>query len=456
MPNAAGIELRNATGNSALCCLKMVSGARMLGKLTLIRDGLKADGMARHGSMMAIFGLLGGFFAYLYQLSMGIMLTPVQYGMLLSLTSLFAIIMIASQAIQTTLAKFTSKFRAENSLGKINYLWRFSLKRTLVFGAALFLALALLTPLFSRFLHIDNQLYPIVLFSSLILAFAVPANLGVLQGLQRFFPLGFSTSFSAFLRFAIGASLVYLGFKLYGGLIPFLIANIIVFLITLSFLKDLDRAGNEKCEVSGLSSYTGLAFLAIFAFAVLTNIDVVLAKHYLSPENAGNYSAISVLGRIALYAPMGVAVAMFPKTSELFEMGRGHRSILRKAMLLTLLLAGGVVIIYWLFPDFIVNLLFGGEYPLAIPYLFKYGLAMSFFAISFLFLSLFLSRNQTKVAYAFLSAMLIEIGLIIFFHASIAQIVDIMLISGTLCLVFILPFYLRERRREAGGGIYNR
>ena len=52
--------------------------------------------------------------------------------------------------------------------------------------------------------------------------------------------------------------------------------------------------------------------------------------------------------------------------------------------------------------------------------------------------------------------MLIEIGLIIFFHASIAQIVDIMLISGALCLVFILSFYLRVRRREAGGGIYNR
>jgi len=125
----------------------MVSRARMLGRLTLIGEGLRTDGMARHGSMMAIFGLLGGFFGYLYQLSMGIMLTPVQYGMLFSLTSLFAIIMIASQAIQTTLAKFTSKFRAENALGKINYLWRFSLKRTLLFGAVLFLALALLTPL---------------------------------------------------------------------------------------------------------------------------------------------------------------------------------------------------------------------------------------------------------------------------------------------------------------------
>ncbi|MFQ5917794.1 MAG: polysaccharide biosynthesis protein, partial [Candidatus Binatia bacterium] len=124
----------------------------------------------------------------------------------------------------------------------------------------------------------------------------------------------------------------------------------------------------------------------------------------------------------------------------------GHRSVLRKAMLLTLLLAGGVVMIYWLFPDFIVNFLFGGKYLFTIPYLFKYGLAMFFYALSFLSLNFFLSRNQTKVAYAFLIAMLIEIGLIISFHDSIAQIVDIMLISGALCLTFMLPFYLRVRR----------
>jgi len=154
-----------------------------------------------------------------------------------------------------------------------------------------------------------------------------------------------------------------------------------------------------------------------------------------------------------LYAPMGVAVAMFPKTSKLFEMGRGQRSVLSNAMRLTLLLAGAVVI-YWLFPDFFLNLLFGGKYLFAIPYLFKYGLAMFFFGPSFLFLNFFLSRNQIKVAYALLIAMLVEIGLIILFHASIAQIVDIVLISGALCLAFMLPFYLRVRR--AGVGIYDR
>jgi O-antigen/teichoic acid export membrane protein len=416
----------------------------MLYKLSSIKQRVKADDMTRHSTMMVTFGLVAGFFNYLYQLSMGILLTPAQYGTLFSLTSLLAIVMILSQSFQTSATKFVSKFKAQNNLGGINYLWKFSLKRTLLLGLGLFLALAMLTPLLSRFLNIENEWYFIILFFSFILAFALPINWGVLGGLQRFLPLGFSTALWAFLKLSIGVLLVYLGLGVYGGLLPFPLAYFIVFLITLLLLKDLSTAGNQKCEVSGLFSYTGLTFLAILSFAVLTNIDVILVKHYLTPEGAGNYSAISVLGRIALYAPAGVAIAMFPKTSSLFEIGGSYHLLMRKATLYTLILGGGVVILYWLFPEFIVSFVFQGKYSPVTPFLFKYGLAMFFFALSFLIFTYLLSLNQTKIAYSLLAAMILELGLITLFHSSIGQIVNIMLISGVACLIFMIPFYLKE------------
>jgi O-antigen/teichoic acid export membrane protein len=417
----------------------------MLYKLRSIRERVKADDLTRHSTMMVAFGLVAGAFSYLYQLSMGILLTPAQYGTLFSLTSLLAIIMILSQSFQTSITKFVSRFKAQNNLGRINYLWKFSLKRAFLLGLGLFLALAGLTPLLSRFLNIENGWYFIILFLSFILAFALPVNWGILGGLQRFLPLGFSTALWAFLKFFIGILLVYLGLGIYGGLLPLPLAYFIVFSITLLFLKDLPTAGNQKCEVSGLFSYTGLTFLAILSFTMLTNIDVILVKHYLSPDNAGNYSAISVLGRIALYAPAGVAIAMFPKTSSLFEIGGSYRLLVRKAILYTLLLSGGVVIVYWFFPEFIVSFVFRGKYSLATAFLFKYGLAMFFFALSFLTLNYLLSLNQTKIAYPLLAAMILELGLITLFHSSIGQIVNIMLISGITCLVFMIPFYLKAR-----------
>lgn len=414
------------------------------------KQRMKTDDMTRHGTIMVVFTLLASFFIYIYQLAMGALLTPAEYGTLLSLLSLFTIVSIFSQTIQTSVSKFTSKFKVQNRLGAIKYLWKFFLKRTLLLGSAMFLVLALLSPLISGFLNIDNTWYFILLFSALILYFTFPANLGVLQGLQRFIPLGFSHAITNFLRLAIGVLLVYLGYGVYGALLCIPLAILIGFAISLALMRDVARIKNERVEVRGLSTYTGLALLAIFAFGMLTNIDVVLAKHYLSPENAGNYSAISILGRIALLAPMGVAVAMFPKTSDLFEAGKAHRPLLLKAMALTVLLAGAVVLVYWLFPDFIINLLFGGKYPFAIPYLFKYGLAMALFAIAFLLLSYFLSLNKTKVAFPFLGVMLLQLALIAFFHSSIAQLVDIMLLCSIACLALALPFYLELRKVSYG------
>ena len=417
----------------------------MLNRLTSIKANIMTDDMTRHGIMMVVFGLIGAFLNYIYQLAMGWLLTPEDYGIVISLLSLLVIFSVFSSVINNTVTRFVSKESAYNKWGRVNYLWKFFLKRAFILGLAIFVVLALLTPVISRFLNIGNNWYPITLFFSFVLTFAIHANLGTLRGLQRFLHLGITGTLLAFLKLAIAAALVYMGFRVIGALLSFAVAGAIGFFVSRYFLRASSTAGNEKVEVSGLHSYAGLAFLALLAFAVLTNVDIILAKHYLSAVDAGNYSAISVMGKAALFIPGGIAIAMFPKTSQLFEVSGDHRSLLRKAILLTLLLASGVVIIYWLFPQFIVNTLFLGKYPTAVPYLFKYALAMAFFAISSLLMFYFLSLNRTKVAYFLIGAMLLELCLIILFHSSIVQIVNIVLLSGAVCLVLILTFYMVVR-----------
>ena len=424
--------------------------------LTSIKAKIMTDDMTRHGTIMVAFGLMAGLINYGFQLTMAIMLTPAQYGTLYSLLSLLVILSIFSSAINTSITKFASTFKAQGKLDRVSYLWRFYLKRTFIIGLAAFLVLSLLSPLISGFLNIDNNWYLIVLFLSLILVFMLPVNYGILRGTQRFIPLGSSNTLIAFLKLSVGALLVYLGWGVYGGLFAFIIAQVAVFAITLFFLRDLTRVGNEKVEIRGFHSYAALSMLAIAAFTLLTNIDVILVKHYLGPEVTGNYSAISTLGKVAFIAPGGIAIAMFPKTSELFEANSAHRPVLLKAILLTVLLAGGVVVIYWLFPQFITNFLFGGKYSLVSPYLFKYGGAMLLFAISFLLMNYFLSLNQTKVAYSLVVAMLAQLGLIIAFHSTIAEVVNIMLISGFLSVALMLPLYLKMRSIRSGNNLSER
>lgn len=426
----------------------------MLHRARLVIGRIKSDDMARHGVLMAAFGFALGLFNYLYQLAMGRMLQPEDYGVLMSLTSLFLIVSIFSLAIRTAMAKFVSKYHAEGNMTAVSNLWRLHLKRTLVIGVVVFIVAALLSPIISGFLRIGNYWYPLTLFSALILAFAVPVNYGTLNGLHRFSQLGWTTTLWALLKLVLAIVLIKLGFGLYGGLLPFLIAFIIIFAITLSLLKDLRGGNKNKVAIVGFRSYLGLSFVAILAYTVLTNIDIVLVKRFLSAEQAGNYAAIAALGRAALFAPMGIALAMFPKSSGLHEMGKSHRPVLLMGVLLTLLISGVVVVIYWIDPEFVLGFLGKYEsgalkYPLAVDHLFKYAVAMLLFAISYIIMNYFLSINRIRVAYPFVATAFLQVVLILYFHGDISQVVNVVLVSSAVCLIAVIAFYLFWVKKHA-------
>ncbi len=412
-----------------------------------LRQRLQNDDMTRHSVLMVIFSVLAGFFTYLYQLLMGILLEPQQYGILFSLTSLLVmIIMVFSQAFSTTVAKFASGVRADGKSGHVQYLRHFFLRKGLLIGIVTFVLLTALSPLISRFLGIINPFYTLILFSSTLIVFVFAANQGILGGLQRFLLLGATMALQSFLHMAIGVLLVYLGFGIYGGLAAYSLSYLIVLPLSFLLLRKLLGTGREPVAISGVNAYAGHVLLSILAITVLTNIDAVLAKHYLTAVDASNYAAISVMGRIALYVPMGISAAMFPKTALLFESGGDHLRVFWKAIFLTLFLSGSVLLVYTLFSQVITGFLFGGKYPLLSEYLVTYSLAMAVFGFCTLNMRYLLSINRTGVSYALLMVMILQIALIAFFHDSISQMVDIMLISSFVCLASLLVFHLKRRR----------
>ncbi len=412
----------------------------MFGKIASIVNRVKTDEMIRHSLFTVAFIILACFFSFAYDLSMSILLSPERFGILFSLISMHTLIIVVSDFLVLTVAKFTSKLKADGREDSLHHLWRSSLKRALLVSVVVFMVLAALSPLVSRFLNIDEVAYPIILFSLIISAFGLAVNRGVLQGLQRFIPFGLTLALGHFLKFGLGVLLVYLGFEIYGGLAAILIAFTAVFLLSFRFLRDLPPGGSERLSIVGFRSYAGLALLAIFSITMLTNVDVILAKHYFSAADAGNYSALSLLGRVVYYAPMGIGLAMFPKTSALFESAGEYQRPFYKALLMAIITVFCIVAVYGLFPQFITQLLFGDKYPLIVPHIFKYGLAMGMFAISYLLMTYFLSLNQTRVSYALLAVVLIQVTLMFLFHAGIDQLVTIMLACGGLSLACLLPF----------------
>ena len=421
-------------------------------RFAVLTENIGTDEMTRHSLVMVSFVFMANLFNYLYQLSMGILLTPERYGIVFSLNSLILIIMVFSQSATVITAKSTSKLKAEGRFTGVNYLWRSSLRSGLFIGLSLFVVLGAMSPLISSFLNLGNASYPLIIFAAIPLILPVSVNWCTLQGLQRFLHFVSSQALAGFLRLASGIILVYLGLGVYGSLAALPISFAVVLFVTLYNLRDLPRFGNDRVAVAGLRSFAGPSVLAIFSIWTLVNIDAVLARHYLNATDAGNYSVISVLGRVAFYAPIGVAAAMFPKTSELFESGGNHGRLFAEGILLTVLITGGIVLIFGAFSHQIIQFLFGsGKYPMAAPWVLEYAIAMALFATSYLLVNYFLSINQTKVAYPLLVTMVAQIALIGCFHSGVEQIVHDVLIGGVVCIVSLIGFALivwRQTSRE--------
>ncbi len=405
--------------------------------------------MTRHGFIMVVFSLLSGFFMYLYQLAMGIMLDPQDYGALFSLTSFLSIILVSSQALSTTISRFVSKLRVERGLGSVSSLRNYFLKKAFFIGLSAFFSISLLSPLISRFLNISSPAYIIVLFSTLSAAFLFVTNMGTLNGLQRFLPLGISLVIESFLIMLLGSLLVYVGFGIYGGLIAFPVSYVIVLSISFFFLRDLPFTAENTVKVGGIGKYAIHALISVLAFTALTNIDAVLAKHYLSAFDAGNYATIAVLGRIALYAPLGISTVMFPKTAALFESGGNHLGIFGKAILITSSISSLIVLAFSLFSNLIIRFLFGNKYPSVAGHLGIYALAMALFGTCYVSMRYLLSINKIYVAYSMLGTLMFQIVLIVMFHADISQIVRNMLISSVFGLLLSLSFYLKIRKGKS-------
>ena len=408
-----------------------------------ILTSLKKDELLRHSLYTIGFLLLGALFSFLYDFSMSALLTPAQFGILFSLVSLHTMILVFSDAILLTVARFTARLVAEAKTERIYHLWQSVLKRTLIISLAAFLLLAASSLPIARFLHLDTAAYPIILFSFTVFVFGLAVNRGVLQGLQRFIPFGGALALGHLLKFGLGAGLVFLGMEIYGGIAAIPAAFAIAFLVSFIFLRRLPRNQDREASFAGFGSFAGLALLAVLAITTLTNIDVVLTRHYLDETTAGNYATLSLLGRVIFYAPMGIGLALFPKTAQLSENAGEHRRLFRKSLLLTLITAAAGLAVYWLFPEPILELLFGGKYSTIAPYMLRYGAAMALFAVAYLMMSYFLSLNRTGISFLLLGTAAVQIALICCWHGGIDQLVNAMLISGGLSVILLLPWHYR-------------
>lgn len=369
---------------------------------------------------------------------MGRALGPYQYGIFGSLFAISYIIYVLTNTIQTGSARFISKFIGENKKEMISVFSKGLLKRMFVLGISIFVILVILSNPITIYLKIDSITPVIFLASIFIFSTLLPVNLGIIQGLEKFFSLGINMILSFSAKLIFGILLVMIGFGVNGAIsgvvIGFIVALIFSYFPIRNYLHQNSKNKN-KFNFSELYVYSFPTMIAMFCFSVPANMDVILAKHFFESNTAGIYTAATVLGKIILFVPGAIAIVMFPKISRLHAEKKDTNYVLNISLIYTAVLSGAMALGYWFFPNLAITIPYGIEYLDAIPVLRLYGIAMFFFSLTVVIMRYTLAISHVKYVYLLVMFTLIEIGLLYLFHTTILIMAQIILIVNFLLFI---------------------
>lgn len=391
---------------------------------------LKKDELLKNGTTMFISGTIAGIFNYIYQVYIGRALGPEEYGVFGALFAIFYMIAIISQTLGTSTTQFVSKFVGEGKA--IGFFIKGSLKRTILFGSAISMIFLFFNRDLMSILKLPN-IWPImVLILILSLSWINPIIDGSLRGMKRFSSLAVSNVSNTFFKLFFGIALVIAGFGVSGALFGVAIGMILGLIISFIFLKPYIKPNNPHepdFRYSSFYSYSFPVMVAMISLSIPSNLDVIMAKYFFSPAEAGLYTSVSVLGKIIFFFSAAVGTVMFPMVAEKFTKNEDTKGILKKSILGAGALSGSLVLIYILFPRIVVRI-FGEKYFNAIDLVAPYGMAMFFVAITSIVMSYHLAIKNMRYIILFAGFTIIEVALLMIFHSSMADMINVMLIAN--------------------------
>jgi O-antigen/teichoic acid export membrane protein len=402
---------------------------------------LKDNELLKHSSILFIASLIAGFLNYLYQVYVGRVLGPSDYSIFSSLVSLLLIISIPSSTILTSVAKLVSEYNPEH--GKIKFLIAQAFKKLTLIGGLVSLLFIISSAYIGDFLKIDSRMPFLILSLVLFISFLTPILTGALQGLQMFNQMGINGIAGAFFKLIFGVVLVYFSFGVNGALLALFLGSFFALLsalIPLRFLKTSREVnGNVK-----FFTYSMTVLFATVGLSFLPNVDILLVKHYFDNANAGYYAAAALLGKVILFITGPIVMVMFPKVSVMHNKKDNKGiSLLHNTLLYTGALALSIIIVYGIFPEFVVNVLFGPKFTGIKELLGYFAVALTFFSLTNAVVFYDLATRKYRFLYIFGIVSVIEIVLITQFHESLLNVARILTIA--MAILFTGVWFCEKR-----------
>ncbi|MDQ6774360.1 MAG: oligosaccharide flippase family protein [Candidatus Dormibacteraeota bacterium] len=404
---------------------------------------LRGSRLIRQNLVLFAGGLIAGVGGFVYHALAARALGPQGYGEVASLVAIFTVGATGNQILILVLARYAANLEVEGRRSAIRYAIGRSTRLLLLPGAPfILLAVALSFPA-SRFLHIPTAV-PLMWTGVGIVAYwylAVPR--GVLQGMQRFPALSANLASELMVRTGCLVLLLGLGLSVTGAAVALLAGAAYGFVVGLYTVRDVLALAPERVRLRSMARFALTAAAGTVGVILLYNVDVVLAKHYLSPHDAGIYGGLNKIGFIVFALTLSVSQVLFPRVVEAVASQRHPGRLLLLSAGLISFLGLGAVAVFGVAPGLVVRVLFGPAFAAARPYVLFMGLIGLALSLDNLLVQFFMAVHDRVFVPLLGSACVLQATLIVLFHATIGQVVaDVLSTVTILLLALALRFLL--------------
>lgn len=354
-----------------------------------------SDPLYRKSFIIMISAFVSGVINYLFNPLAARLLNPAQYGELLTMLAVVNVVAIPATTSATVTTQFVSRYLA---LGDEDALGGFIVKmyRSIALVSGAFIAVfVVLIPIMMRFFHFSSSA-PLLLLNIIILgALIYPIAQGIIQGRQQFIRLSVINVTGSVLRAISVIVAMVLGFQLTGIIGLLGVGSLVLLYIAFRWTRTKrPRTKVVNFSTNRLIRQGVYALLANVGLAIFLNIDVLITKRFLSPDLAGQYGIVSLLGKAIYFLGGSLALVLFPMVLSRHAKNESSTSIITKALVAISLITVGAVAIFMIFGPFVVRTLFGSRYLGFTSVLWQTGVVFGLYSVIHILITFFLATSS--------------------------------------------------------------
>lgn len=357
-------------------------------------------------------------------------LVPAEFGAFSALLALVIVGNVAALAVQATSARNIAQHRPTGA----------TVGGGLLLAGVVGAGLAGGTPLLTEFLSLPSSASAVAAAVAIAAMTATGPALGVVQGHERFRLLGLLVAGQAALRVAGGLLGMAVSPTASGALVGMaaglVCAGVIGWVVARPPLRPASGMWPAIFATLGAG---GL----LLGFIVMTNADVILARHVLTPEQSGIYGAGAIFTKIAFWLPQFVPLVAFPALADPAR----RRAAIRLGLIAVVGCGAALVVVAAVFARPAVMLVAGDQYLGLTPWVAGFTALGAVFAVSQLLVYAHLASGDRPTVVVVWCVLIAYIALVELTATSLAGVLFPAL--GAACVVALWGLGREKRQHQA-------